>query len=168
MDNKQTVYNIAVGFYIHWMGWIFTTIHIYNMVMLNNQGAISIKKRCHLTSIGIPMLKIRQPHGCLIFNMGIPITGKKGLYMGMGQAVDRTAVPAHRDSSPKYQSLPTLQVFPICFMSIGHIAVVELGAMTFRADSRLVPSQWDTSLQSNVVCHWLGANLDSALALLWN
>ena len=29
-----------------------------------------------LTSIGIPVLKIRQSHNCLIFNMGIPIPGK--------------------------------------------------------------------------------------------
>ena len=30
-------------------------------------------------------------------------------------------------------------------------------------DSRLAPSQWETSLQSNAVSHWLGANLESAL-----
>ena len=33
----------------------------------------------------------------------------------------------------------------------------------FRVDSRLAPSQWETSLQSNAVSHWLGANLESAL-----
>ena len=32
-----------------------------------------------------------------------------------------------------------------------------------RADSRLAPGQWETSLQSNAVSHWLGANLESAL-----
>ena len=32
-----------------------------------------------------------------------------------------------------------------------------------RADSRLAPSQWETSLQSDTVSHWLGANLESAL-----
>ena len=32
-----------------------------------------------------------------------------------------------------------------------------------RADSRLVPSQWETTLLCNDVSHWLGANLDSAL-----
>ena len=32
-----------------------------------------------------------------------------------------------------------------------------------RADSRLAPSQWETSLQSNDVSHWLGAILESAL-----
>ena len=33
-----------------------------------------------------------------------------------------------------------------------------------RADSRLAPCQWETSLQSNAVSHWIGANLDSARA----
>ena len=32
-----------------------------------------------------------------------------------------------------------------------------------RADSRFAPSQWETSLQSNAVSHWLGVNLESAL-----
>ena len=32
-----------------------------------------------------------------------------------------------------------------------------------RADSRLAPNQWETSLQCNTVSHWLGANLESAL-----
>ena len=31
----------------------------------------------------------------------------------------------------------------------------------FRAVSRFAPSQWETSLQSNAVSHWLGANLES-------
>ena len=35
------------------------------------------------------------------------------------------------------------------------------------ADSRFAPSQWETSLQSNAVSHWLGTNLESAL-LLWH
>ena len=33
----------------------------------------------------------------------------------------------------------------------------------FRAYSRLAPSQWETSLQSNAVSHWLAASLESAL-----
>ena len=32
-----------------------------------------------------------------------------------------------------------------------------------RADSRLAPSQWETSLQCNAVSPWLGANLKSAM-----
>ena len=35
--------------------------------------------------------------------------------------------------------------------------------MCVRADCRFVPSQWETSLQSNAVSHCLGANLESAL-----
>ena len=34
-----------------------------------------------------------------------------------------------------------------------------------RADSRLAPSQWETSLHSNAVSHWLGAKLESALLI---
>ena len=41
-----------------------------------------------------------------------------------------------------------------------------------RADSRLAPSQWETSLQCNAVSHWLGANLEwaqvSITASLWH
>ena len=36
-----------------------------------------------------------------------------------------------------------------------------------RADSRFVPSQWETALLCNDVSHWLGANLESALPE-WN
>ena len=36
-------------------------------------------------------------------------------------------------------------------------------SVLFRTDSRLAPSQWETSLQSIAVSHWLGANLESAL-----
>ena len=37
-----------------------------------------------------------------------------------------------------------------------------------RADSRLAPNQWETSLQSNVVCHWMGAHMESALKSVRN
>ena len=37
--------------------------------------------------------------------------------------------------------------------------------MIIRANSRLAPSQWDTSLQSNAVSHWLGAKLESPLIM---
>ena len=36
----------------------------------------------------------------------------------------------------------------------------------YSADYRLAPSQWETSLQSNAVFHWLGANLESALVYI--
>ena len=37
------------------------------------------------------------------------------------------------------------------------------GGFKYRADSRFVPSQWETSLLCNDVSHWLGASLGSAL-----
>ena len=40
---------------------------------------------------------------------------------------------------------------------------ILLWKMHCRTDSRLAPGQWKTSLQSNAVSHWLGANLKSAL-----
>ena len=39
-------------------------------------------------------------------------------------------------------------------------------ATTYRADSRFAHSQWETSLQSNALSHWMGANLESAKNLL--
>ena len=38
----------------------------------------------------------------------------------------------------------------------------------YRDDFRIAPSQWETSLQSNGVSHWLGANLKSALYIIKN
>ena len=38
--------------------------------------------------------------------------------------------------------------------------------LVYRADSRLALSQWETSLQSNAVVYWLGANLESALVYI--
>ena len=36
----------------------------------------------------------------------------------------------------------------------------------YRADSRLAHSQWETSLQTNAIFHWLGTNLESVLAIV--
>ena len=46
-------------------------------------GVVSIRKTV-LQGMAIPMLKIRRPNGRLIFNMGIPIPGKDGLYIETG------------------------------------------------------------------------------------
>ena len=52
----------------------------------------------------------------------------------------------------------------------GHLTQCKHSVTTYicqqgicKADSRLAPSQWETSLQSNAVSHWLGGNLESAL-----
>ena len=51
----------------------------------------------------------------------------------------------------------------MCFLSWLYACVWS----KFRADSRLAPSQWETSLQSNVISHWLCTNLESALKLMF-
>ena len=62
--------------------------------------------------------------------------------------------------------------FPdICMNGIVEEHHGNIGLMMFpfpfliwiRADSRLAPNQWETSLLSNDVSHWLGANLESAI-----
>ena len=60
--------------------------------------------------------------------------------------------------------------FQICYhgLSMGCFwgcssPIIVMHVMNHRADSKLAPSQWETSLQSNAVSHWLGANLESAL-----
>ena len=45
---------------------------------------------------------------------------------------------------------------------ISYLCIYSLCSFT-KADSRFSPSQRKTSLQSNAVSHWLGANLESAL-----
>ena len=50
-----------------------------------------------------------------------------------------------------------------CFLRVATIYAER--RMNFKTDSRFAPSQWETSLQSNAVSHWLGANLGSVLNL---
>ena len=49
----------------------------------------------------------------------------------------------------------------LCFQLITK----SCGLSIYRADSRFVPSQWETALPCNDVSHWMGANLESALIL---
>ena len=42
------------------------------------------------------------------------------------------------------------------------------GRVMYRAGPRFAPSQWETSLQSNAVSHWLGASLKAALYIHLN
>ena len=44
--------------------------------------------------------------------------------------------------------------------------VMHIFATNIRADSRFVPIQWETSLRSNAISHWLGTNLESALNIV--
>ena len=51
------------------------------------------------------------------------------------------------------------------FDCFGANWITPTSRITIRADSRLAPSQWEASLQSNVFSHWLNANLESALTV---
>ena len=58
---------------------------------------------------------------------------------------------------------------------IGHFWCVETALhqqtswrFHCRADSRFAPSQWETSLQSNTISHWLGTSLEPPLHCDYN
>ena len=63
-----------------------------------------------------------------------------------------------RKISMKYE-VPTV----LYWHNMGQVPSSQWGQCWYRADSRFVPSQWETSVQSNAISHWLGANLESAL-----
>ena len=66
---------------------------------------------------------------------------------------------------PKFFICSTLLLL-CCYCCIcWHLTFQCYNRNWLRADSRFAPSQWETSLQSNAVSHWLGANLKSALWL---
>ena len=46
---------------------------------------------------------------------------------------------------------------------VGNPMMTFIDPLCSRADSGFVPSQWETSLQSNAVSHWLGTNLELGL-----
>ena len=62
-----------------------------------------------------------------------------------------------------YALVPNYHLQQSCSLSDNKRNWRAVDLLTSMADSRLVPSQWETSLQSNAVSHWLGANLELAL-----
>ena len=70
-----------------------------------------------------------------------------------------TVLNIHRPISPHIlipQSSPVSYILPR-----HHSAVCNI-----RADFRFAPSQWEMSVQSSAISHWLGANLESALNIM--
>ena len=61
-------------------------------------------------------------------------------------------------------ALPVQFLIILPVLLVGYFSNVSVKAH-YRADSKFAPSQWETSLQSNAVSHWLGANLKSARPL---
>ena len=67
-------------------------------------------------------------------------------------------IGSHNGSRPnKRQAITSTNADPILWR------IHAPPSMLYRADSRFAPSQWETSLQSNAVSHWLDAKLESAL-----
>ena len=56
-----------------------------------------------------------------------------------------------------------ISVFLLETFVANNMSSSSLGWIQIRDEYRFTPSQWETSLQSNAVSHWLGANLQSAL-----
>ena len=56
------------------------------------------------------------------------------------------------------------QVNVFFYHFLSNSIVTSEWCVIYRADSRLAPSQWETSSQSNAVSNCLGANLESALS----
>ena len=64
--------------------------------------------------------------------------------------------------SKSYSEMSSSTWFKPCW-TLNSLGLTWISVLYHRADSRLAPSQWETSLQSNAVSHWLGANIESAL-----
>ena len=61
-------------------------------------------------------------------------------------------------------TLALAQIMPWRWTGDRHFSIPMMALVYWcMADNRFASSQWETSLQSNAVSHWLGANLESAL-----
>ena len=81
-------------------------------------------------------------------------------------------MPMHQDPLLVWYVMPVLWYYNkrTATCNFGEILSLLHGwsllyADTIRADSTLAPSQWETSLQSNAVSHWLSANLETVLTM---
>ena len=86
-----------------------------------HQGAVSIRKTV-LPGMAIPMLKIRRPNGRLIFNMGIPIPGKDGLYIETGprlHSVDQSLL-THKQPETQWWLFSIVAADALVWKHAGH------------------------------------------------
>ena len=78
-----------------------------------------------------------------------------------------------------YQPMQTQECRSVMFLSLSQTLLTNMlqnatnmlcaavfSVVNFKTDSRHSPSQWKMSLQSNIVSHWLWANLESTLILV--
>ena len=79
-----------------------SSLHLINMFERNNLGPDSIKK-CHLTSIGNPIVEIRRSYDRLISTMGFPIPVRRHLYIESGP---RSNTPENIITIDPYDAVP--------------------------------------------------------------
>ena len=146
-------------------------------MLLSARGKIIVKqgpdsiKRCHLTSIGNPIVEIRRSHDRLISTMGFPIPVRCHLYIESGPRSIQFFLSHNRCSnqfSREYLINRTLHLwrYPhlwrrlIQFLLLGEDhwlyrgTDVQTGNWN-RADSRFAPRQWKTVSLCNDVLRQL-------------
>ena len=97
-----------------------------------------LRRKCfHLmTSSWLPVMLPLWYHSCSMFSFYIDVV----MTLSVLNLHDLLAILSHTS----------------CFLSCW------TALWSGRADSRFAPSQWEMSLQSNAISHWLGTNLESA------
>ena len=68
------------------------------------------------------------------------------------------SVPSVSPITPRHVHTQTLHTHVVCSLVAKKVFCGSEYPHTYRADSRLAPSQWETALLYNVISHWLGAN----------
>ena len=136
--------------------------HLRNSRACNNVNTWAHDR--HLNSLAIQLFVLKLIHG----NNKATIKALHYLPFVLGKLEKAVTVtggfPAQRASNTENISL-SWHYYELDMTAVWSFKLncPELWWAPCRADSRLVPSQWETSLQSNAVSHWLGANLESVL-----
>ena len=66
--------------------WLYWQFGVESWIFWENQGAEPIL-RCHLTSIGNPIVEIRRSYDRLLSTMGFPILVRRHLYIESGPSI---------------------------------------------------------------------------------
>ena len=134
-----------------------------------------------LTSIEIPIIKIRQSHESYLYNGNpVHIPGKTVFILRESQylchfiAHDNILICVHIKYGVYY--FLVLSTYTTTHISLNaHNIYMDCAILKYqhkandciniiiRDDSRFAPSQWETALLCNNVSHWMGTSLESAL-----
>ena len=87
----------------------------YDMPLLQHQGPDAIQ-RCHLTSIGNPIVEIRRSYDCLISTIEFPILVRQHLYIESGTRASAAAMVTN--TTVCLQQLYASHVFKGCCISL--------------------------------------------------